>query len=138
MLSRPPFATPSRLLRLASLAGLTALAFLARERSADASGYLAARFGSDHGTPAMANTYAIYFNPAALGGTTGSTLTLDMSLAFRWASYSRTQEALSPSDPSMRNNPDCRPANTANATKSRTSRRPSPSLDPKLIPGGGS
>ncbi len=118
MLSRPPLVGFSKSSHLAPLVGVAfaSLALLGGERPAEASGYLAARFGSDHGTPAMANTYAIYFNPAALGGTTGSNLTLDLSLAFRWASYSRTQEALSPSDPSTLANPDYRAANTGNAT----------------------
>ncbi len=64
---------------------------------AHASGYLTARFGSDHGTPAAPNTYAIYYNPAALGGTTGTTITGDVALALRWAHYKRNDLALSPS-----------------------------------------
>lgn len=67
------------------------------EREADASGYLTARFGSDHGTPATPNAFAIYFNPAALGGTTGTTITGDVSLALRWVHYKRGADALSPS-----------------------------------------
>jgi long-chain fatty acid transport protein len=67
------------------------------EREAEASGYLTARFGSDHGTPATPNAFAIYFNPAALGGTTGTTITGDVSLALRWVHYKRGADALSPS-----------------------------------------
>jgi long-chain fatty acid transport protein len=74
-----------------------AMAVLAGERDADASGYLTARYGSDYGTPAMPNAFAIYFNPAALGGTTGTTLTGDVSLALRWAHYKRGADGLSPS-----------------------------------------
>ena len=82
---------------------------------AHASGYLTARFGADHGTPAMPNTYAVYFNPAALGGTTGTTITGDLSIALRWASYERSQEALSPSDPNLKNDPSYVSTNTGKA-----------------------
>lgn len=67
------------------------------EREAEASGYLTARFGSDHGTPATPNAFAIYFNPAALGGTTGTTLTGDLALVLRWVHYRRGADGLSPS-----------------------------------------
>ncbi len=63
---------------------------------AEASGYLTARFGGDQGAPMMPNGYAVYFNPAALGGTTGTTITGDLSLALRQAHYKRTADALSP------------------------------------------
>ncbi len=87
---------PSLPLRAAALAALTCAALVAAPRDAEASGYLTARFGSDYGTPAVPNTYSIYFNPAALGGTKGTTLTGDVSVLLRWASYSRPYEALSP------------------------------------------
>lgn len=81
--------------------GLATFAFaaagLAGTHDAEASGYLTARFGSDHGTPAAPNTFAVYFNPAALGGTTGTTITGDVSLALRWVHYQRGANALSPS-----------------------------------------
>ena len=82
---------------------------------AKASGYLTARYGSDDGTPAMANTYAVYFNPAALGGTKGTTVTGDVSAVVRWASYNRTTDALSPSDPNSKNDPAYVAANTGRA-----------------------
>src|SRR5262249_18470660 len=63
-----------RFLRPLGLASLV-LAALAWPEEAEASGYLTARFGSDQGTPAQPNTFAVYFNPAALGGTKGTTLT---------------------------------------------------------------
>lgn len=85
---------------------------LAAPGDADASGYLTARFGADHGTPAMPNAYAIYFNPAALGGTTGTTLTGDVSLLLRFARYNRTADALSPSDPSLVNDQSYVASNT--------------------------
>src|SRR5688572_22984362 len=81
--------------------GLATFAFaaigLGGSSDAHASGYLTARFGADHGTPASPNTYAIYYNPAALGGTTGTTITGDVALVLRWVHYQRGADALSPS-----------------------------------------
>lgn len=88
--------------RTPALASMLSLGVLACPRTAEASGYLTARFGSDHGTPAMPNTFAVYFNPAALGGTKGTTITGDLSLLLRFARYNRTAEALSPSNDSLR------------------------------------
>lgn len=83
---------------------------------ASASGYLTARFGTDHGTPASPNTFAIYYNPAALGGTKGTTLTGDVSVLLRWAHYQRTTDGLSPSDPNSKtNDPQYVAANTGHA-----------------------
>src|SRR5688572_2092612 len=86
-----------RRLLAASLPAIGLACTLLGTSDARASGYLTARFGSDHGTPAAPNTYAIYFNPAALGGTTGTTITGDVALALRWAHYKRPDTALSPS-----------------------------------------
>jgi len=72
--------------------------------------------GSDHGTPAMANAYAIYFNPAAIGGTKGTTITGDVSLLLRHATYTRTADALSPTDPNYKNDPTYAAANTGKAS----------------------
>ena len=79
---------------------------------ATASGYLTARFGADYGTPATPNTFAVYFNPAALGGTTGTTITGDVSVLLRWASYQRTDDALSPSSESSKSDPNYVAQNT--------------------------
>lgn len=84
-------------------------------RTAEASGYLTARFGADHGTPSTPNTFAIYFNPAALGGTTGTTITGDASVLLRFARYNRTDQALSPSQESSKSDPQYRSANTGTA-----------------------
>ena len=89
--------SPRRLRSLACAAAVLASATF--EGESWASGYLTARFGGDHGMPAMPNGYAIYYNPAALGGTTGTTITGDVSLALRHVHYKRTGDALSPSDP---------------------------------------
>lgn len=82
---------------------------------AHASGYLTARFGSDHGTPAAPNPYAIYFNPAALGGMEGTQVTGDLSLGIRAVTYDRSNDALSPSSPAVANNADYVAANTGRA-----------------------
>src|SRR6478752_7272796 len=83
------------------LSAITPLAFgagaaLLGEQEAQASGYLVARFGSDHGTPATPNTFAVYFNPAAMGGTAATTsLTLDVAPIVRFVDYERPASALS-------------------------------------------
>ncbi|HVJ93985.1 MAG TPA: outer membrane protein transport protein [Labilithrix sp.] len=86
---------PRRLLPLffaaAAFTGLTAPA-----KDAEASGYLTARFGGDQGGPMMPNGYSVYFNPGALGGTTGTTITGDLSVVLRYVSYERGTDALSP------------------------------------------
>jgi long-chain fatty acid transport protein len=83
-------------------------------REAHASGYLSARFGSDHGTPAMANPFAVYFNPAAMGGVKGTELTLDLAVALRSVTYDRPDSALSPRPDAagLINDPSYRAANT--------------------------
>lgn len=105
-----------RSLRVTAVGSVALFASLASAPDAAASGYLTARFGSDHGTPAQANTYAVYFNPAALGGTTGTTITGDLSVVLRSASYERTPDALSPSNENLRSDPNYVAANTGKAT----------------------
>jgi long-chain fatty acid transport protein len=73
------------------------LALLSAAGSARASGFLNPRIGDPHGSPALANGYAIYFNPAALGGIEGSQVLLDGTLAYRTVDYQRAISALSPS-----------------------------------------
>ena len=109
-MSRPRFG------RIFALSSLVLLGALACPREAEASGYLTARFGSDHGTPAMPNAFAIYFNPAALGGTTGTTITGDASVLLRFVKYNRTSDALSPSDDRYLSDPKYVQANTGTAT----------------------
>jgi long-chain fatty acid transport protein len=89
-------------LRAGVLATGVLLGFLGGEKDAGASGYLTARFGADHGTPAHPNAFAVYFNPAALGGTTGTTITGDVGVLLRFARYNRTGDALSPSNQGLR------------------------------------
>lgn len=97
MRSRKLFCLHARKATFAAITLLTLAVGVGTPTEARANGYLTARFGGDHGTPAMANTYAVYYNPAALGGTTGTTITADVSLALRYAHYKRPEEALSPS-----------------------------------------
>lgn len=84
--------------------------------TAHAGGISAARFGSDHGTPAQSNPYAVYFNPAALGGTTGTEIVVDGTFAVRSLEYSRPLGALSPSDDAQAKNATYRNANTGDAS----------------------
>lgn len=106
---RATFATACCALSFAAFAGVS-------EHDAHASGYLSARFGADLGGPQQANGYAIYYNPAALGGTKGTTLTGDVSLAVRFASYERPVSALSPSKDELLLKEDYIKANTGKAT----------------------
>ena len=76
-------------------AGLT-LGLLAASNDASASGYLTARYGSDQGTPATGNPYAVYYNPAAMAGVKGTQVVVDVSVVLRQASYTRDTTALSP------------------------------------------
>lgn len=84
--------------------------------ASQASGYSTARFGADHGTPAQANPFAIYFNPGAIGETQGTVIVGDAGLIYRHATYERTPEALSPSNPQLANDANYRAANTGKAT----------------------
>ncbi|MBX3217210.1 MAG: outer membrane protein transport protein [Labilithrix sp.] len=105
----------SRFWRISVIASLAAVGALATPRDAEASGYLTARFGADQGTPAQPNTFAVYFNPAALGGTKGTTITGDVSVLLRFAKYNRTADALSPSNDSSLADQDYIDANTGTA-----------------------
>lgn len=101
---------------LTSCAALAVLGgVLAAPGDARASGYLTARYGADHGSPAQANTFAVYYNPAALGGTKGTTITGDVSAMLRFARYNRTGDALSPSSPSLLEDPAYVRSNTGTA-----------------------
>ncbi len=103
-----------RCVRLGTLVAVACGVWLGAEQSAHASGYLVARFGSDHGTPAMANNYSIYYNPAAIAGMKGTQITGDISGLLRFVSYTRQATALSPSDPSLLNDPSYVKSNTGN------------------------
>lgn len=83
--------------------------------TAEASGYLSARFGGDHGTAANPSPFAVYYNPAALGGLTGTQATLDGTLVVRTASYERPASALSPLVAGTKDDPNYRNSNTGTA-----------------------
>lgn len=106
-----------RLMGKTALSALGASALLLIGQDAHASGYLTARFGADHGTPATPNPYAVYFNPAAMGGTRGTNIVVDASILLRHATYERGDNALSP-DP---NNPNKTNADYVNANTGKGS-----------------
>ncbi len=83
--------------RAASALGLTCvLGSLALVSGpAMASGLAVARFGGEHGHPTTDNPTAIYYNPAGIALKPGTRFFADMSLAGRWASYTRGPEAIS-------------------------------------------
>jgi long-chain fatty acid transport protein len=86
--------------------------------AAKASGFLNPRLADAHGHPALANPYAIYFNPGALGGISGTQVVLDGTLAYRHATFDRAPSALSPSDPTLRSDPTYVAANTGESSAS--------------------
>lgn len=93
-----------------------ALAAASTSDRASAAGFLDDTFGSDHGQPALSNPYAVYFNPAAMAGMTGSELTLDGTLVARSMEYDRDASALTPSSGSTQTqNPAYQQANTGPA-----------------------
>ena len=63
-------------------------------KSAHASGYLVDRFGADHGSPAAANPYSVFFNPAAMSAAPGTQATFELATLLRMASYERSNAAL--------------------------------------------
>jgi long-subunit fatty acid transport protein len=89
----PHRASPSASRVAACLAFLAAASW---STAADASGFLNPRLADPHGQPALSNPYAIYFNPAALGGIHGTEIVLDGTLVYRTVDYTRSPAALSP------------------------------------------
>jgi long-chain fatty acid transport protein len=84
---------------LAALALTAAGASMMTPSTAEAGGFLGARFGADHGTPVGKNPFSIYFNPAAIGATKGTQLSIDAAVIYRLASYERSAADLSPRVP---------------------------------------
>lgn len=84
--------------------------------SARASGFLTDQFGSDHGSAAQGNAYAVYFNPAAMAGASSTDITVDGVFAARSVTFNRTGP-LSPSIPANKVGTD---ANNATYTSSNT------------------
>jgi long-subunit fatty acid transport protein len=97
---------------------LTAASTLFSGAPARASGYLNPRLADPHGHPAMPNPYAIYFNPAALGGLRGTHLVVDGTLAWRTVDISRSASALSPQTPGTLSDPNYVSANTGDGRAS--------------------
>src|SRR5262245_34294527 len=106
----------TRIARLARLAPawLSFAVVAGAAAPASASGFLNPRLADPHGHPALANPYAIYFNPAALGGIEGSEVVVDGTLAYRTVDYNRAAAALSPS-PSQTRDPTYVASNTGAA-----------------------
>src|SRR5262245_25330885 len=79
---------------------------------AEASGFLVPRIADPHGHPALSNPYAVYFNPAALGGIEGTQVVLDASLASRTVDVDRAASGLSPPLAHPPQDPTYRASNT--------------------------
>jgi long-subunit fatty acid transport protein len=80
------------------IGGTALIAAASWSGSVHASGFLNPRLADPHGQPALPNPYAIYFNPAALGGIHGTEIVLDGTLVYRTVDYTRTAISLSPRD----------------------------------------
>jgi long-chain fatty acid transport protein len=84
-----------------------------------ASGFLTDQFGSDHGSAAQGNAYAVYFNPAAMAGAMSTDVTVDTVVAARSVTFNRAAP-LSPNNPngasSDANNAVYTSSNTGQAT----------------------
>jgi long-chain fatty acid transport protein len=90
---------PSRCSRFvrASLAAFAFVVALAlAPAAARASGLENPHVSDAHGQPALANPYAVYFNPGALGGVHGTVLVVDGAVVVGFTRYDRTAP-LSPS-----------------------------------------
>src|SRR5687768_3257174 len=85
---------------------------------ASASGFLNPRLADPHGHPALANPYAIYFNPAALGGIHGTQIVVDGTLAWRTVDATRFASALSPPPGADTTDPNYAGSNTGDARAS--------------------
>jgi long-chain fatty acid transport protein len=79
------------------LGGVAALA-TSSER-ATAAGFAAARFGGELGGVMSTNPTALYYNPAGIGFSTGTTLFLDGTLAIRHFSWRHTRAPTDAADP---------------------------------------
>jgi long-chain fatty acid transport protein len=99
----------------AALAMFLAFAPAVSEGTAQASGFLADKFGADQGSPALGNTYSVYFNPAAMAGMHGSELTLDGTFVARSLDYNRSKSALSYSGSGPNGDPLYTESNTGQA-----------------------
>lgn len=102
-------------MRTAVFVGAWAAVWGLSSSSALASGYLNPRLADPHGHPALANPYAIYFNPAALGGLQGTHIVVDGTLAWRTADVTRNASALSPQSPGSLGDPTYIAVNTGDA-----------------------
>ena len=65
-----------------------------------AAGIAVARFGGEHGNPVSANPSSIYYNPAGLAFGSGHRLMIDGIFAFRDATYTRPEDAITNQPPS--------------------------------------
>jgi long-chain fatty acid transport protein len=76
--------------RCVAAAGAVALTTAGGAREAKAAGFANTRMGGEEGTVVSTNPTALYYNPGAMGFSTGSQLGLYGSLALRHATFSRT------------------------------------------------
>jgi long-chain fatty acid transport protein len=96
----------SRTARIARAAGVVwAAAAAFAPAPAHASGLSNPHISDAHGQPELANPYAVYYNPGALGGVRGTELVVDGALVVGFTRYDRTGP-LSPSSSNTASDPN--------------------------------
>jgi len=88
-----------------------------------AAGFASARFGGERGNPTETNPSTLYYNPAGIGLSNGTQLMIDVSTAFRSASYERPVSAIDNQNPypdDAAKNQRALDANSGKATLSNT------------------
>ena len=78
-----------------ALPSLVLLGLILSSSVVQASGFVVARFGGEHGHPTSDNLSAMYYNPAALTLGKGFRLMIDGTFAHRSVDFTRAEEAIS-------------------------------------------
>ncbi len=101
----------TRQLTRAAVSALCVVGTLGAASDATAAGFSVARFGGEHGTPMTANGTSLYYNPAGFAASDGTHVLIDLTTAWRSASY---QHTVAPTDSSEAGGADADLARKAN------------------------
>src|SRR5258708_1922099 len=82
-------------------------------RPANAAGFASSRFGGEHGNVTESNPLALYYNPGGLGFSRDVNAIVDVQLALRRATWSRSAPI---PDPALSQPPDMQAGNSGKAT----------------------
>lgn len=100
----------------AAVCALSVLGTLAAASNASASGFSVARFGGEHGNPTTTNGTSLYYNPAGFAASDGTHVLIDITAAWRSASYKHTEAPSDYSATGTRDTDLAREANTHEGT----------------------